>query len=326
MDIIIVGLGSMGKRRIRLLQKIRPNDKLIGVDKNIERRNTAEKEFVIDTEADLEAALSHNVKYAFVCTSPLSHAQIINQCLKKNISVFTEINLVDDLYDENIALAKEHGSVLYLSSTPLFRDEIRYITNRVHDLRDPLNYIYHIGQYLPDWHPWENYKDFFIGDKRTSGCREILAIEFPWLIRCFGEIEDVKVISSRNTRLDIDYQDHYSILTTHSSGHHGVIVADVVCRKAVRYFELFGENIYLTWDGSTEGLREYDAETKSEHTVNLYEQVEHLNGYNPLIIENAYESEILDFFAVAEQGKAPTYSFEQDKEILSWIDRVENNV
>lgn len=326
MSIIIVGLGSMGKRRIRLLQRIRPDDKLIGVDNNTERRKMAEQEFAIDTAADLTTALLHDVKYAFVCTSPLSHSNIINQCLNSGVSVFTEINLVDDLYNENISLANEKGKVLYLSSTPIFRNEIRYITERVHNSGESLGYIYHIGQYLPDWHPWENYKDFFIGDKRTSGCREILTIEFPWMVHCFGEIADVKVISDRKTRLEIDYRDNYSILITHKSGHHGVIVADVICRKAVRYFELYGENLYLTWDGSTEGLREYDIENKSEHIVDLYEQVEHLTGYNALIVENAYESEILDFFAVAEKGKTPIHSFEQDKEILSWIDKVENYV
>ena len=37
MGILVIGLGSMGKRRIRLLQKIRPEDKLYGVDSSRER-------------------------------------------------------------------------------------------------------------------------------------------------------------------------------------------------------------------------------------------------------------------------------------------------
>lgn len=323
MNAIIVGLGSMGKRRIRLLQKIRPNDRLIGVDSNVERCNAVKKEYDIETMSDLLTALSDNVEYAFVCTSPLSHADIINQCLKSGVSVFTEINLVDDLYDENISLANEKGKVLYLSSTPLFRSEIRYITERVHSSKESLGYIYHIGQYLPDWHPWENYKEFFIGDKRTNGCREILAIEFPWLVHCFGEIGDIKVVSSTKTKLKIDYRDNYSILVTHKSGHHGVLIVDVICRKAVRYLEVYGENLYLTWDGSAEGLKEYNIENKSEQTVNFYDQIDHMSGYNPLIIENAYENEIIDFFEVMIDGKKPLYNFKKDKKILAIIDQIE---
>ncbi|MDE6927475.1 MAG: hypothetical protein K2P06_01985, partial [Muribaculaceae bacterium] len=66
-------------------------------------------------------------------------------------------------------------------------------------------YIYHVGQYLPEWHPWENYQDFFVGDKRTNGCREIMAIEFPWLIETFGEIREVSVLHDKMSHLNIDY-------------------------------------------------------------------------------------------------------------------------
>jgi hypothetical protein len=40
-----------------------------------------------------------------ISTSPLSHAAIINKALKASCHVFTELNLVDDMYEENIRLA-----------------------------------------------------------------------------------------------------------------------------------------------------------------------------------------------------------------------------
>lgn len=326
MNIVVIGLGSMGKRRIRLLKKIRPLDRIIGVDSNRERCTAISTEFGIDTVEDLAIALLQKPDYACVCTSPLSHAQIIHQCLQANASVFTEINLVSDLYDVNMALAKKLGKVLYLSSTPLFRAEVEYITKRVHQTEGNKGYLYHVGQYLPDWHPWESYKDFFIGSRRTNGCREILAIELPWLVQCFGEIEGVKALSNKCTGLDIDYHDNFSVLVQHKTGNQGVIVADVVCRKAIRYFEVYGERLYLTWDGNPKGLKEYDIENKSEHVVDLYTKTDHLEGYNPLIIENAYESELINFFEVTEHGAVPVYSFERDKDILKWIDKVESNV
>lgn len=326
MKILVIGLGSMGRRRVRLLQKVRASDIIIGIDNSEERRAMAERELKIVTNDDLKATLCDEVEYAFVCTSPLSHAAIINQCLKGGMSVFTEINLVDDLYEENTALAKKKGKLLYLSSTPFFRSEVKYITNLVQDTKGKLGYIYHVGQYLPDWHPWENYKDFFIGNKRTNGCREILAIELPWLVHCFGNIVDVQVLAGKKTDLAIEYPDYYSVLITHESGHHGTFAVDVVCRKAVRYFEVYGENLYLTWDGTADGLRIYDTDNKEEHMIDFYEQTDHLPGYNSMIIENAYEDEIIDFFETAEHGKKQMYSFEQDKTILNWIDRIESYV
>ena len=67
----------------------------------------------------------------------------------------------DSGYDENIALAKAKDKILFLSSTFLYRKENQSIIEKVHEAQCPLNYIYHVGQYLPDWHPWESYNNYF---------------------------------------------------------------------------------------------------------------------------------------------------------------------
>lgn len=335
MAIAIIGLGSMGKRRARLIAKLRPQEKLIGVDLNTDRCKAAEEELGIITTPDLAALLESkktgdgigaDLKCAVISTSPLSHAKLINMCLSADVSVFTEINLVADMYDENIKLANEKSLTLYLSSTALFRNEMRYMIDRIGNCGESLSYTYHVGQYLPDWHPWESYKDFFVGAKRTNGCREILAIELPWIVAAFGPVKDVKYITGRKTKLDIEYDDSYMLLLTHENGHQGVFTVDVVCRKAVRSFEVFGENLFITWKGTPESLKEFDIDTKEEKTVNLYESTEHRDGYSPLIIENAYESELMDFFAVLDGNKQAEHTFEKDKDILSVIDKVEQLV
>ncbi len=44
-----------------------------------------------------------------------------------------------------------------------------------------------------------------------NGCREIFAIELPWIVKAFGEIEDIHVVSGRLTNLDINFQDAYFV-------------------------------------------------------------------------------------------------------------------
>ena len=157
MDILIIGLGSMGKRRVRLLRRLRPDSRIIGVDAREDRRAEAAALYGIATAASLDEAFAEGgLKYAFICTSPLSHAALISQCLKQGLHVFTEINLVSDGYGENQKLAEEQGVTLFLSSTPLFRREMNYVTQAVRSADSPISYSYHVGQYLPDWHPWEN--------------------------------------------------------------------------------------------------------------------------------------------------------------------------
>ena len=148
MKIAVVGLGSMGLRRIRLIKQIESSAEIIGVDTNAERRDRAVEQHNISCVESLDM-LAADLDCIFVCTPPLSHAKIINQCLHKGWNVFTELNLVPDLYDENISLAKEKGLVLFLSSTFLYREEVKYIESQVKNSACKLNYIYHIGQYLP---------------------------------------------------------------------------------------------------------------------------------------------------------------------------------
>lgn len=323
MNVIVIGLGSMGKRRIRLIQKIHPEYVITGVDTSSQRCDQAAKTFAIPTSSCLDEALTQGADCAFVCTSPITHHGIINKCLQKNLHVFTELNLVADGYEENMHLAQKNERILFLSSTFLYRDEIEYIKQRTLASNCLLNYSYHVGQYLPDWHPWENYKDFFVNNRRTNGCREIFAIEFPWLTDIFGELIDVIVQKGKASRLDIDYNDHYLLLTRHASGVKGLLAVDVLSRKPVRNFELFGEELYISWDGSPHGLYEYNCSNKENIHISLYESLDKLSGYSNQIIENAYQKEILNFLKAIEGVETQRYSFEKDLHIIEWINRIE---
>lgn len=324
MTIVVVGLGSMGKRRIRLLKEIDTNIKIIGIDFDEQRCLQVQELYGIRTVQDLESIFSgEKVDCAVISSSPLSHNKIIRRCLEQGIHVFTEINLVDEGYKENIKLADEKNLTLFLSSTFLYRAEIEYIQEKTREYKEPLNYVYHIGQYLPDWHPWENYQDMFLGDKRTNGCREIMAIELPWLVSTFGDIVDVKVAKSKNSKLHIDYADNYMILIEHEQGNKGMLAVDVLSRKAVRNLEILGEELYISWNGTPDSLRQYDIEEKKQKEVKLYQNIVHEEGYGAFIIENAYVKELESFLKVVRGEEKPRHSFEKDQEILKWIDTIE---
>ena len=323
MKVVVIGLGSMGKRRIRLIKKINENVEVCGVDGNLERCKAASELYGIKTYTSIaEVNSKDEISCAFVCTSPLSHADIIQECLSNYWHVFTELNLVTDKYEENIALAKKNNCELFLSSTFFYQDEVIYMKKRIGDKQN-LNYIYHIGQYLPDWHPWENYKDFFVGNQRTNGCREIMAIEFPWLLNTFGQVKEYSVISDKMSELNINYNDNYMIQLVHENGRKGVLIVDVVSPKAVRTLEVYGENFYTSWDGTPEGLMEFNQETKETEVVELYDNIDHMEGYSAFVVENAYQNEIQEFFDVLDGKKVQQYGFEKDMEILQLIDKIE---
>lgn len=327
MATIVIGLGSMGKRRIRILKKLFPGMKIVGIDSNEKRAKAVGEEYGITTYKTLQVALDEgDAKIAFVSTGPSSHAAIIKQCLQAELHVFTEINLLKKGYETNMHLAKEKKKELFLSSTFLYRKEIQYIKDKVKGNNCSLNYSYHVGQYLPDWHPWEKIHEYFVGHKETNGCREIFAIELPWLVKVFGEIEDVTVLAGSNTTLDIDYRDNYLVLLKHETGHKGMLAVDVMSRKPVRNLEVFGEDLYMSWNGTPDSLTEYDYANKCDKAIKVYDTVENLEGYSANIIENAYEEEVKRFFDAVEKKNKPDYTFEEDFRVLEWIDRIEKRV
>lgn len=319
MRIVVIGLGSMGKRRIRLIKEVYPGHKIIGIDGRPDRRKEANGLFNIECVDSINGI--DTADCAFICTSPLSHNNLIHDCLFKGWHVFTELNLLPDGYQDNMALSKEMNKTLFLSSTFFYREEIRYIRERV--TKDKKwNYVYHIGQYLPDWHPWENYKDFFLGDKRTNGCREIMAIELPWITGTFGEVQSVNVLSDKLTDLNIDYNDNFMIQIRHKNGSKGSLIVDVVSPAAVRKLEIYSEGAYLAWNGTPDSVTEFDSVSKRLVPVSLIEQDEHMEGYSSFVVENAYKNEIREFFDVVEGTALAKYGFEQDLEVLKLIDMI----
>lgn len=324
MKIIVIGLGSMGKRRLRLLSE-RKDVEIYGIDSQESRCEEVKEKFGITCFRSIaEAVEAEDIEAAVISTSPLSHATIIKECLTRNLHVFTEINLVQDGYEENMNLAKEKGLVLFLSSTFLYRKETQTIIAKVQNAQCPLNYIYHVGQYLPDWHPWESYNSYFIGNPRTNGCREIMAIDLPWVVSAFGPIKRVSAIKSKNTELNITYNDNYLITIEHENGHKGVFAVDVVARKSGRNIEIFGEQLHISWNGTADSLKVFNIDEKKDEIVLFDEASEHVEGYAAFVTENPYREELNSFLKqIADKNYTPAWDFEKDKAVLDIIDQIE---
>lgn len=322
MKILIVGYGSMGRRRIRLIRQLYPNAEYVCVDTNSNRIQDIKKDghkafrFLAD-------AIAERPSVAFVCTSPGKHADIIMDLVKAGINTFTELNLISDRYEEIVQAAEQKKVRVFMSSTMLYDSQIIAIENEIKKSDETLTYIYHVGQYLPDWHPWESYTDFFVGKKETNGCREIYAIQLPWIIDAFGPVKNLTCLCKKLTKLEIDYCDTYTTIFEHENGTHGVMMVDVLARQATSYLEIMGEHLHLKWNGSIESLMYFDSESGKMQMLKSYDKIEHIEGYADNINENGYLDEIRAFFEWIENKQQPKYTLEDDKYVLSLIDRIE---
>ena len=212
----------------------------------------------------------------------------------------------------------------FLSSTPLYRSENRWIIGNHGKTGARKFYTYHVGQYLPDWHPWEKYDEFFVGSPRTNAIREILCIELPWLTECFGKVTDFSCSWSRTSSLNLPYPDTCQVLLRHADGTAGNLTVDCVSRKAVRNLRISGEEGTILWEGNSRSLCYLSPSGEPVHPLLQEKELERQAGYAEFISESPYLEELRHFFRLvsgetAERG----YSYARHREILRLADELE---
>ena len=152
-----------------------------------------------------------------------------------------------------------------------------------------------------------------------------MAIDLPWVMTAFGPIKNVYAVKSKNTELNITYNDNYLITLEHECGHKGVFAVDVVSRKSGRNIEIFGEQLHLSWNGTADTLMVFNIEENKEEVVAFDDASEHVEGYAAFVTENPYREELNSFLKqIADRNYIPAWDFDKDKTILDIIDQIES--
>ena len=192
MKILQIGLGSMGKRRIRNFQSLGLKD-IVGFDFRNDRRDEAEKKYKIKTIDALGEDILSKVDVFIVSTPPDKHLEYIQLAVDYGKPSFVEASVVKNGLEDISRLAKEKNIFIGPSCTFRFHPSVKIIKEIVNSGKygKICNFVYHMGQYLPDWHPWEDIKDFYVSKRETSASREMVPFELTWLLDITGMPEEV---------------------------------------------------------------------------------------------------------------------------------------
>lgn len=294
---LIIGLGSMGKRRARNLRALGYTD-ITGFESRPDRRREAEKALGIRTVASLDEA--GPVDAAVISTPPDRHEEFVEWSLKKGYPCFVELDILLGSLPQIAQRAETLKIQVIPSTTFLFHPAIRTIQETLHHqtLGPITGFSYHSGQYLPDWHPWESVKDYFVGKPETSGCMELLAFELHWMAALFGLPEHCSVISRRNLDLGLQSDDNFS-LSLGFEQFTGSLTVDVVSRFATRSLILNLKEGQMRWSWEEPLLRIYDT-LKKAWRQEAYSLSSAETGYNENISEYMYVEEMRAFVAALE--------------------------
>jgi predicted dehydrogenase len=186
----------------------------------------------------------------------------------------------------------------------------------------PLTFTYQSGQYLPDWHPWEDYRSYYVSRRATGGCREIVPFELCWLTKAFGAVRAVQAYKGKLSDLDADIDDIYQILLEFRSGVVGCLQVDVVARAPVRHFHLLGTEGNIDWDIIRRQVGVYSAKDSS-WTIHTLEQGTVEKSYGEWTAEEPYVEEIRDFLAAVRGERPLDYTYDEDSRVLGVLKAIE---
>ena len=325
MRFLIVGLGSMGKRRVRNLQFLKAGE-LAGFDPREDRRREAAEKYGIQTFGDFDEACSAFKPDALVISTPPDlHVRYAKLALENDRHYFSEASVVDDEMDELIALSREHPQAVAAPSCTLrYHPSIQTIKLLVEgdEFGKPLLFTYQAGQWLPDWHPWEDYRSFYVSRRETGACREIVPFELSWLTWVLGPISVITGMRDKLSTLDADIDDTYQVLLKFRSGLLGHLLVDVIARAPVRSLRLCSEHATIEWDGAKGKVRLFRASTQAWEDIPEPERIQE-PGY--VYAENMYIEEMRDFVAACRGEKQWGYSLEDDKRVLNLLSLMEES-
>lgn len=325
--ILVIGLGSMGKRRIRNLQNLGYKN-LIGFDLREDRRTEVKNKFSINTVDSFDEAIKLFQFEAFIISVPPDlHFFYLNKAVDLEIPAFVEASVVDTEMEQIIKKSNEKNIFIAPSCTLHFHPAIKKITEiiKTNELGQLSNIIYHSGQYLPDWHTYENVSDFYVSKKITGGGREIVPFELTWITLLFGFPSRITGFFKKTIEIDgaEEIDDTYNILLDFGTMIFNLNV-DVVSRFASRRLMINGEKKQLIWNWEENLIKIFDPNEDNWSSI-YYDTLSAESGYNKNITEQMYIEEINTFMKAVNSLETYPNTLLHDHNVLKILYKVEES-
>jgi len=122
----------------------------------------------------------------------------------------------------------------------------------------------HFGEYLPAWHPWEDYRQGYAARSDLGGgvvLTQCHSLDYlPWLV---GRAKSVWGFTGKISDLEVDVEDTAEIGLRFESGALGNLHLDFNQQPPAHRFEIIGTKGTIKWDLSDGATRIYRASAES---------------------------------------------------------------
>lgn len=322
MKYLVIGLGSMGKRRVRNLQALGIKH-VAGFDLRLDRGMESQEKYGIPVFDKMETAMQEFGPEVFVISTPPDlHMHYAYYAFEHGISCFIEASVVDaekikqlseKIQGTNIVMAPSCTMRYYPGPKKI--KELIYVKA----IGKVLNVNYQTGQYLPDWHPWEKIEEFYVSKRETGGAREIVPFELTWMNDIFGEAKAVACAKAKLTDIPVDIDDIYHCLLRYDDNVVANLTVEVISRpKATRDMRILGSEGEIVFSADSNSVRYINTSMKEWKEFKFDVGTIESQYINP---EEPYIAEMKDFVAAVQAKDQLLYpnSLEDDYLILQTL-------
>ncbi len=305
----------MGMRRIRMLCALGVRKECIaGYDRDGVKRDIASVTHGIQTYATFKEAIAGYAPHALVIsTSPESHSEYFLYAARTTLHFFCEVTTTDKGYKELLPLLNS-SFVAAPSCTYRFSPAIVALKKELKKIGKLYAFTYHVGQYLPSWHPWEDYRNIYFSKKKTGACREMFVYDFIWLLDLLGgSIKTIKGVHGKVSNLEMTADDVYAMGVILTNKVMGTFLIDLLSKTVKRSLRIVGEKGVVEWDWKEHIVRVFE-EKKKKWETKIFKEGYIYKGYTSS--EDMYEYEMKAFID-AIKGKRPfPYTYKENSRLL----------
>lgn len=264
MKFLVAGLGSIGRRHMRNLIACGETDIVLYRT----RKSTMPEDDLagFPQETNLQTALEKHKPDAVIVSNPTAlHLDAAIPAAQAGCSLLLEKPLSHsmDRIDELEAALKKGGGRVVVGFQFRFHPGLVKAKQLIADgeIGRVISAHVHFGEYLPAWHPWEDYRQGYAARADMGGgvvLTQCHSLDYlPWLV---GPVELVWGFTAKLSDLEVDVEDTAKIGLRFENGALGSIHLDYNQQPPSHYFEVVGTKGSLQWNLADGATRIYRAE------------------------------------------------------------------
>ena len=310
-SILIVGIGSIGRRHARLFKSA--GIEVAAADVMQDRLDQAHREIgLVDTGTNYRAMLAKRHYDAVLVTVPGAlHTPVAQAAADAGSHLFIEKPVSDrqDGLDQLQRTVTERRLTAYAAYCYRFAPASERMKEVVDSgkLGRVLCVRLQISSYMPDWHPYEDYRNYYVSKLALGGGARLDASHGVDLLRwMFGDVKSVYALVDKISDLEMDADDYTAMVMRFKNGIVVEAHMDMLGRSPRIDAEVVGSEGTLLWDRISGKVEFYEAATRKWS----------IDDFGPDSFVTCYERQVQHFINCVRTGREPRTTLSDSRRTL----------